>query len=211
MRMLRTAPPPIAFEPCIPTQADRPPSGPGWVHEIKHDGYRLIAHRGIAGIRLLTRNGHDFVGRYPTVATAIGRLNCWSCLIDGEVVITDEKGRAVFERLQRGARVKPEAILYAFDLLELDGRDLRREPLVTRKRTLQSLLARPPAGILFNEHLDGDGAAIFRHACKLGCEGIISKRADSPYRSGRTRDWIKVKSPAAVEAQKVRSENWNNR
>ena len=114
--MLRTVPPAIAFEPCIPTAADRPPSGPGWVHEIKHDGYRLIARRGVAGIQLLTRNGHNFVGRYPTVSTAIGRLNCWSCLIDGEVVITDDKGRAVFERLQRGARVKPEAILYAFDL-----------------------------------------------------------------------------------------------
>jgi bifunctional non-homologous end joining protein LigD len=179
------------------------------VHEIKHDGYRLIARRGVVGIRLLTRNGHDFVDRYPTVLTAISKLNCWSCAIDGEVVVLDEKGRAVFERLQQGSRVKPEAILFAFDLLELDGRDLRKEPLVTRKRTLQSLTTRAPVGILYNEHLGGDGAMIFRHACRLGCEGIVSKRSDSPYRSGRSRDWIKTKAPAAIEAQKVRSENWN--
>jgi bifunctional non-homologous end joining protein LigD len=181
------------------------------VHEIKHDGYRLIARRGAAGIRLLTRNGHDFIDRYPTVVAAISKLSCWSCTIDGEVVVLDLKGRAIFERLQQGPRIKPEAILFAFDLLELDGRDLRPEPLVTRKRTLQSLTRRAPAGILFNEHLGGDGAIIFRHACRLGCEGIISKRADSSYQAGRSRDWVKTKAPAAIAAQRVRSENWNNR
>jgi bifunctional non-homologous end joining protein LigD len=83
--------------------------------------------------------------------------------------------------------------------------------LLTRKSTLLSLLKAAPHGILYNEHMEGDGAMIFRHACRLGCEGIVSKRADSSYRSGRSRDWIKVKSPAAIEAQKARSENWNNR
>lgn len=208
---VRNASASLTFEFCIPTLADRPPSGPGWVHEIKHDGYRLMACRGIAGIRLLTRNGHDFVDRYPAVATAVSQLKCWSCTIDGEVVIFDDKGRARFERLQQGSRVKPEAILCAFDLLELDGFDLRQEPLVTRKRTLQSLTTGLPAGILFNEHLGGDGAVIFRHARRLGCEGIVSKRADSPYRNGRSKDWIKTKTPAAITAQKLRSENGNKR
>ena len=99
--------------------------------------------------------------------------------------------------------------MFAFDLLELNGDNLRREPLVSRKATLNSLLKGAGPGILYNEHLEGDGARIFQHACKLGCEGIISKRADAPYRSGRSRDWIKVKSPAAIAVQRVRSENWN--
>jgi bifunctional non-homologous end joining protein LigD len=115
----------------------------------------------------------------------------------------------VFERLQQGPRLKPEAILFAFDLIEIDGEDLRREPLLTRKSTLLSLLKGVPAGIVYNEHLEGDGAMIFRHACRLGCEGIVSKRADSPYRFGRSRDWIKTKSPDAIAAQRIRSENWN--
>jgi bifunctional non-homologous end joining protein LigD len=143
------------------------------------------------------------------VGQAISRLNCWSCTIDGEVVIVDEKGRAIFDRLQQGPRVKPEAIMFAFDLLELDGQDLRPEPLVTRKRILQHLVAGAPSGLLYNEHIGGDGTVIFRHARRLGCEGIVSKRADSPYRAGRSRDWIKTKTPAAIEQQRIRSENWN--
>ena len=152
------------IDPCIPTQSDRPPSGPGWVHEIKHDGFRLIARRDGAGVRLLTRNGHDYTERYPTVAGSVGRLRCRSCVIDGEVVICDENGHAIFERLQAGSRVKPEAIMFAFDLIELDGQNLRREPLLTRKSTLLSLIKGAPAGIRYNEHLEGDGAMIFRHA-----------------------------------------------
>jgi bifunctional non-homologous end joining protein LigD len=201
---------PSAFEPCIPTQADRPPSGPGWLHEIKHDGFRLIAHREATGVRLLTRNGHDWSDRYPAVVAAVGKLRCKSCVIDGEVVICDEHGRAVFDRLQNGPRIKPEAVLFAFDLIELDGQDLRREPLLTRKKTLLSLIKGARAGVRYNEHLEGEGDVIFRHACKLGCEGIVSKRAESPYRLGRSREWIKTKSPAAIAAQRVRSESWNN-
>jgi bifunctional non-homologous end joining protein LigD len=96
-------------------------------------------------------------------------------------------------------------------LLEFDGQDLKREPLLTRKATLVSLLKGASHSVLYNEHMEGDGAMIFRHACKLGCEGIVSKRANSFYRSGRSRDWIKTKSPAAIEAQRKRSENWNGR
>jgi bifunctional non-homologous end joining protein LigD len=125
------------------------------------------------------------------------------------VVILDQEGRAVFDLLQQGPRVKPEAILFAFHLLEIDGQDLKREPLLTRKATLLSLLKGASHGVLYNEHMEGDGATIFRHACKLGCEGIVSKRAKSSYRSGRSQDWIKTKSPAAIAAQRKRSENWN--
>jgi ATP-dependent DNA ligase len=142
--MLRTASHSLAFEPCIPTKADKPPSGPGWVHEIKHDGFRLIARRDGAGVHLLTRKGHDWTERYHAVAAALGRLRCRSCVIDGEVAIVDDEGRAAFNRLQDGPRIKPEAILFAFDLIELNGEDLRREPLLTRKSTLLSLLKGAP-------------------------------------------------------------------
>src|SRR6516225_6807797 len=123
----RWAAPSGFIEPCLPSPAEQPPSGPGWVHEIKHDGYRLMARRDPIGIRLLTRNGHDWAPRYPLIVEAVNRLKVRSCLIDGEAVACDENGLAVFERL----RLKPSGkhvFLYDFDLLELDGQDLRREP-----------------------------------------------------------------------------------
>jgi ATP-dependent DNA ligase len=132
--------PPAFIEPCLPSAADRPPSGPDWIHEIKHDGYRLMARRDPIGIRLLTRNGHDWASRYPLIMEAVNRLKVRSCLIDGEAVACDETGLAVFERLRRkheGRRV----FLFAFDLLELNGADLRREPIETRKAALASLCA----------------------------------------------------------------------
>src|SRR5262252_7750319 len=119
---------------CVP--AERPPSGPGWLHEIKLDGFRLMARRDAAGVRLLTRNGLDWSSRYPGIASAIGKLRCRSCLLDGEVVICGKDGIPVFDRLRYGRQVKGEARLYAFDLVELDGRDLRREPIELRKAAL---------------------------------------------------------------------------
>lgn len=98
--------------------------------------------------------------------------------------------------------MKADAFLFAFDMIELDGDDMRQMPLLTRKSRLLKLVQGAPAGIVFNEHMEGDGPTVFRHACELGCEGIVSKRADSPYRSGRSRNWIKTKAPAAIEAQK---------
>jgi bifunctional non-homologous end joining protein LigD len=132
--LLRTCRTPSGFiEPCLPSSAERPPGGSGWIHEIKHDGYRLMARRDPIGIRLLTRNGYDWALRYPLIVEAVNQLKVRSCLIDGEAVACDENGLAVFARLRR----KPSGehvFLYAFDLLELDGQDLRREPLETRKR-----------------------------------------------------------------------------
>jgi len=173
------------IEPCLPSSAERFPAGPDWVHEIKHDGYRLMARRNAVGIRLLTRNGHDWAPRYPLIVEAVDRLKVRSCLIDGEAVACDENGLAVFERL----RLKPSGkhvFLYAFDLLELDGQDLRREPLETRKATLASLLRRSLPGLRLNEHLAHDGESVFQHACKMGLEGIVSKRLGSRYRSGQS-------------------------
>jgi len=163
------------IEPCLPSPADRPPSGPDWIHEIKHDGYRLMARRDPDGTRLLTRNGHDWSPRYPIIVEAVDRLKVRSRLIDGEAVACDKNGLAVFERLRRKPTGK-HVFLYAFDLLELDGQDLRREPLETRKATLARLLRASLPGLRLNEHLAHDGESVFRHACKMGLEGIVSKR-----------------------------------
>jgi ATP-dependent DNA ligase len=190
-------------EPCIPTRAAKPPTGPDWVHEIKHDGYRLIVRGASPLVRLFTRRGFDWTDRYPAIARAAAKLTTRSFTIDGEAVVCGPDGIAVFEALHRRQRVN-EAILYAFDLLELDGEDLRPRPLGERKAKLAKLLSRKTGGIVFNEHADEDGATVFRHACKMGLEGIVSKRLSKPYQSGRTGHWLKVKnpdSPAMIRAR----------
>jgi bifunctional non-homologous end joining protein LigD len=196
------------IEPCLPSPAERPPTGPHWIHEIKHDGYRLMARRDAVGIRLLTRNGYDWSLRYPAIVQAVDRLKVRSCLIDGEVVACTDQGLAVFELLRR----KPtgeHVFLYAFDLLELDGQDLRREPLETRKATLASLLRGCRPGVRLNGHLEhDDGSIVFHYACALGCEGIVSKRLGSRYQSGRSRYWLKFKNPAAAAVKREAEEDW---
>src|SRR5262249_34768688 len=196
------------IEPCLPTSTSKPPSGPGWLHEIKHDGYRFQAHRDAAGVRLLTRRGYDWSSRYPAVLQAVWALKVRSCLIDGELVVLDDSGLAVFDLLRNGERVNSAACLLAFDLLELDGEDLRPQPIEQRKAALVKLLRRGPAGLQLCEHMDGDGAVIYDHAVRLGCEGIVSKRLGSPYRSGRSRDWVKVKSPTSPAARREAEEEW---
>ena len=155
-----------------------------------------MARRDPVGIRLITRNGHDWAGRYPLVVEAVNHLKVRSCLIDGEVVCCDERGLAVFQLL-RHRRHEPQAFLYAFDLLELNGDDLRREPIEVRKATLASILRKARNGVRLNELEHPEGAVVFQHACKMGLEGIVSKRLGSRYRSGRSPDWLKFKNPAA--------------
>jgi bifunctional non-homologous end joining protein LigD len=133
------------IEPCLPSPADKPPSGANWIHEIKHDGYRLMARRDPVGIRLITRRGNDWTTRFPLIVEAVNHLKVRSCLIDGEAVCCDEKGLAVFHVLRRRGN-ESQAFLYAFDLLELDGTDLRREPIEVRKATLASILRKSPPG-----------------------------------------------------------------
>jgi ATP-dependent DNA ligase len=196
--------------PCIPTRAYKVPAGPDWVHEIKHDGYRLQVRRDGGTVRLFTRRGYDWTDRYPAVAgtAAILRLSrARSFTLDGEVVVTGTDGVAVFDALHRRRKVT-DAMLYAFDLLELNGEDMRRLQLRERKRTLERLLSRSRTGIVFNEHTDQDGATVFQHACKMGLEGIVSKRLSAPYRSGPSRDWIKVKNPGSPAMVRHREERW---
>jgi bifunctional non-homologous end joining protein LigD len=202
----RAAPRLGIIEPCQPSPAKAPPSGPGWIHEIKHDGFRILARRDSAGARLITRNGKDFSSRFPFIAMAVGKLPVRSCLIDGEAIVCDENGLAVFELIRRHGALA-SAVHCAFDLLELDGRDLRREPIERRKALLTKLLKGQQMSMVLNEHYDEDGAIVFREACKLGCEGIVSKRLGSPYRSGRSAHWVKVKNPKAPALKREAEED----
>jgi bifunctional non-homologous end joining protein LigD len=195
------------FEPCLPRPAAEPPAGLDWIHEIKHDGFRILARRGAARVRLFTRNGYDFAARFPKIAASVESLPVRSCVLDGEAIVVDEAGLSVFNALRYRLR-DHDAVLCAFDLLELDGADLRRQPLEQRKARLAELLRSVPDGIAFNRHFTGDGATIFKHACALGCEGIVSKRLGSPYRAGRVDHWLKIKNPAAPAVKREAEEDW---
>jgi bifunctional non-homologous end joining protein LigD len=201
----RTRPGLGIIEPCPPSPAKAPPSGPGWIHEIKHDGFRILARRDSAGMRLITRAGNDFSSRFPFIATTVGKLPVRSCLLDGEAIVCDENGLADFELIRRHGALA-SAVLCVFDLLELDGRDLRRETIETRKALLAKLLKGQHVSIVLNEHFTEDGAVVFREACRLGCEGIVSKRLGSTYRRGRSPHWIKVKNPNAPKREA--EEDW---
>jgi bifunctional non-homologous end joining protein LigD len=203
----RTRPGLGIIEPCLPSPAKVPPSGPGWLHEIKHDGFRILARRDSAGVRLITRAGNDFSARFPFIAMAVGKLPVRSCLIDGEAIVCDESGLAVFELIRRHGTIA-NAEHCAFDLLELDGCDLYREPIEKRKELLAQLLTGPQPSLVFNECFEEDGAIVFRQACKLGCEGIVSKRLGSIYRRGRSPHWVKVKNPNAPAVKREAEEDW---
>jgi bifunctional non-homologous end joining protein LigD len=205
----RTRPGLGIIEPCLPSPAKAPPSGPGWLHEIKHDGFRILARRDSAGVRLITRAGNDFSSRFPFIAMAVGKLRVRSCLIDGEAVVTDDDGLAVFDLIRRHGALA-SAVHCAFDLLELDGEDLRRQPIEKRKHLLAKLLKGAHLSLVLNEHFEEDGATVYRAACQLGCEGIVSKRLGSPYRSGRSPHWVKVKNPKAPAVRREAEEDWGS-
>ncbi len=174
---------PAAFiQPCRPTVALRPPRGPGWVHELKHDGYRLQVHVRDGRVRLYTMNAIDWTKRYPLIV---------------------QDGAADFDLLH--SRLHDQrAVALAFDLLMRDGDDLRRKPLGKRKAALRKLVRRSSGGIQYVEHQEGDGEEMFAAVCKLGLEGIVCKRLDAPYRSGPSRSWLKVKNAQAPAAMRVR-------
>lgn len=183
--------------PCLPSKAARPPSGRDWVHEIKHDGYRLMVRRDGARVRCFTKGSYDWADRFPAIVDAALRIKATSFLIDGEVTILRDDGTPDF-RAPRSKRRGQEALLFAFDLIEHDGEDLRRLPLLDRKRRLKRLLGRAKRrSVQYVEHLTGDGPTVFAHVCRTGLEGVVSKRTDAPYRSGLSRMWVKVKNPAS--------------
>jgi ATP-dependent DNA ligase len=194
--------------PCLAIRAPAPPSGGEWLHEIKHDGFRVIARKKGNRVKLYSRPGNDLTDRFPLIVEALAKLRSQSCIIDGEAVACGDDGISSFDRI-RYRRHDASVFLYAFDLIELEGDDLRREPLAVRKATLASLLTHASTGLRFNEHMDEeDGPLVFQHACKLGLEGIVSKRKDSRYRSGRSPDWIKSKNPDAPAVKREAEEDW---
>jgi bifunctional non-homologous end joining protein LigD len=197
------------IEPCLPSPAKRPPAWANWIHEIKHDGFRIMARRDGASVRLITRHGNDFTSRFPLAAAAVAALPAHSFLLDGETIVTDDRGLAVFDLVRR-KRYSDADVLVTFDLIELDGRDLRRKPIEQRKRKLAKLVRGPHLGIVLNEVFEGDGDILFAHACKLGCEGIVSKRLGSLYKSGRSPHWLKVKNPKAPAVKREAEEDWGS-
>jgi bifunctional non-homologous end joining protein LigD len=193
----KAAPMPGYIEPSLATAAETAPSGAGWLHEIKHDGYRLQAHLENGRVKLFSRQGLDWTERFPSIAHAFADVPAKLAIIDGEVLVQTAAGVASFamlvEALKSGGG---DMLYYAFDLLYLDGYDLREAPLSARKQALSELLGElgENARIRYSDHIEGDGDAVFKHASRLGLEGIISKQAAQPYRSGRVKSWLKVKS-----------------
>jgi bifunctional non-homologous end joining protein LigD len=203
--------PGLFIGPCLPTVADKAPSGPGWVHEIKHDGYRLQIHKRDGRVRLFTRTGIDWTERYPWIVEDVARLRPTSIIIDAEAVCAGPDGVTDFDALHARCR-EHEVFAYAFDLLQLDGDDLRQQSLAERKAKLEQLAQKMhkliSGGIRYSEHIEGDGETIFAHACKMKLEGIVSKRLNSRYRSGRAKTWIKVKNKLAQASMRVIDGTW---
>jgi bifunctional non-homologous end joining protein LigD len=193
---------PAAFvHPCQPTVAKEPPPGPGWTHELKHDGYRLQIHVRDGRVRLYTMNGADWSKRYPRIMEAAARIKV-SAVMDAEVVCLDEKGVPNFDTLH-SRTADHLAVACAFDLLVVNGDDLRRQPLRGRKLALGKLLLRSSDGIQYVEHAEGHGDRMFEAVCKLGLEGIVSKKLDAPYKSGPSKAWLKIKNPKAPAATRA--------
>ena len=176
----------LPLKPCLPRPASSPPTGPDWLHEIKHDGYRMFAHRDGERVRLISCRGVDWGDRFPLVVAAVEALAAGSCTLDGEVIACDGDGLADFELLRYRQRDDP-VTLVAFDLIEIDGLDLRCESIEERKAELTRLLLSCRPALVVNRVFDAPGPDVFQHACKLGCEGIVSKRRGSRLRAaGRT-------------------------
>ena len=192
---------PAWVAPQLATLVAAAPAGGEWVHEIKLDGYRILARIERGRARLLTRNRLDWTDRFPAVAEAAAALPVKEALLDGEIVALDRAGVSSFEALQQGARgSKGRSLAYvAFDLLFLDGRDLRARPLIERKKALARLLRGRRGRIRYSEHFDASGAEVYERACGRGLEGIVSKRKDAPYTAGRGQSWLKTKCVARQE------------
>jgi bifunctional non-homologous end joining protein LigD len=178
------------IEPALATSIEKVPAGERWLHEIKFDGYRVQLHIANEAAKVFTRNGHDWTKRFAKIAHDAFLISASSAIIDGEVVVPAADGTTDFSVLQNELKGKSTRIvMVAFDLLYLNGYDLRKLPLVERKSHLKKLIAR--SAIQFSESLEAEGAEVFKHACSIGLEGVVSKVRDSKYNSGRGNDWVK--------------------
>jgi bifunctional non-homologous end joining protein LigD len=195
VRGARKAPVPDYIEPCDPTPREHAPTGSGWVYEIKGDGYRAQLRIREDEVRVYSRTGLDWTKQFSSIAAAAPALKAKTAIIDGEAVVYGTNGVPDFQQLRRelGGRKSERVRYHAFDLLYLDGYDLRGVPYIKRKKLLERLLNGAPETFIFVECIEADGNTVFEMACKLGVEGVIAKRMDAPYRSGRQENWIKLK------------------
>jgi len=193
---------PAFVEPMLATLVATAPTGPQWLHEIKFDGYRLAARIEARRIKLLTRGGLDWTKKFgKAVFTDLQNLPVGAALIDGEMVVETDAGASDFSALQAdlSSGRYDRLVFYAFDLLHLDGYDLRSLPLIERRALLERIVAGAGGTVRFSHHFDDSGAMVLRHACRLSLEGIVSKLRDAPYRAGRGRSWVKSKCSARQE------------
>jgi bifunctional non-homologous end joining protein LigD len=178
------------IEPTLATSIAKVPSGERWVHEIKFDGYRVQVHLGDAAVKVFTRRGNDWTNRFRKIAGDAWHINAGSAIIDGEVVVPTADGTTDFSVLQNELKGKStKTVMVAFDLLYLNGYDLRKLPLIERKTLLKKIIAE--TDIQFSESFEVDGREMYKHACKTGLEGVVSKVLDSRYPTGRSNDWVK--------------------
>ena len=201
----------------LATTASKPFDRPGWIFELKYDGFRVLAIRNAANARLLSRRGNDLAACFPEIVECLHALP--SMALDGELVVLDDTGKSDFERLRRRALLKKRisvehaarqepAVLFVFDILSLRGKDFRNVPLLKRKEALQTALEGSQR-IRPVQHVGEGGTRLYEAACGLGLEGIVAKRAAAPYTAGRSGDWIKIRTPAGRHAQERRSEEWS--
>ena len=178
------------IEPALATAVEKVPFGARWIHEIKFDGYRVQVHLANEEVKVFTRRGHDWTNRFKKVAEDAWHIKAGSAIVDGEIVVPAADGTTDFSVLQNELKGKSTSIvLVAFDLLYLNGRDLRKLPLVARKAELKKIIA--GTNVQFSESFEIEGRSMFEHACKLGLEGVVSKVRDSAYASGRGNNWVK--------------------
>lgn len=189
------------YPPQLATLVDQVPDGDQWLHEIKFDGYRILARLDRGRVKLLTREAHDWTARFKKCADSLKRLRARQAFLDGEIAALREDGTSDFQLLQNSLREQEpvQLVYFVFDLLHLDGADLRAAPLLQRKELLQKLLDGAPEGVRYSEHWTGQGDELFQKACASGLEGIISKRGDQPHRPQRSRDWLKIKCVRSQE------------
>jgi bifunctional non-homologous end joining protein LigD len=187
---------PAFVAPQLATLAAEPPKGEEWLHELKFDGYRMICHLQRGKAKFFSRNGKDWTEKFPNLLQALKTFPATTAILDGEVMVVDTAGRSSFQRLQQAMAKRTTAFVFEmFDLIYLDGYSLTQTPLRERKQLLEQLLAstKTKGPLRYSDHVEGNGAQFFKQACEYGIEGVVSKLADSPYESTRTRNWIKSK------------------
>ena len=192
---VRSRPFPSYVEPALATLTPKPPAAANWVHEIKFDGYRAQLHKRDAGTKMFTRRGYDWSDRFRNIIASTHELKTHGAILDGEVIVPTNEGRSDFGALESALGKKggdDRLVFYAFDILHLEVLDLRGCTLVDRKRVLEALLQGVKGPIKYSEHLEASGSEVFRNACELELEGVVSKRMDSTYQSGRTNVWMKT-------------------